>query len=185
MLDSTLLFGGGRREWWGEVTFSLGIGQIRDIMLGEGAVTHCSAMACRTDWCVFQEKLLSMMDMVHDGFGFMLAFGDLAWVPFTFTCQSYYLASHPSDLCVFWIVPIILMNSKVLLLAEYVYNRKAMLKGEMFRFNARSSAILTVVGYYIFRKANSQKFAFRRNPYDPALSRKYFPLFCTFLPKPS
>lgn len=84
-----------------------------------------------------EEKLLSMMDMVHDGFGFMLAFGDLAWVPFTFTCQSYYLASHPSDLCVFWIVPIILMN---------------------------------MVGYYIFRKANSQKFAFRRNPYDPALS---------------
>ncbi|XP_036437191.1 delta(14)-sterol reductase LBR [Colossoma macropomum] len=84
-----------------------------------------------------EEKLLTMMDIVYDGFGFMLAFGDLAWVPFTFTCQAYYLASHPSDLSVFWIVAIIIMN---------------------------------VVGYYIFRKANSQKFAFRRNPSDPALS---------------
>ncbi|KAK3542596.1 hypothetical protein QTP86_031303 [Hemibagrus guttatus] len=84
-----------------------------------------------------EEKLLSMMDIVHDGFGFMLAFGDLAWVPFTFTCQSYYLASHPSDLCVFWIIAIILMNA---------------------------------IGYYIFRKANSQKFAFIRNPSDPTLS---------------
>ncbi|KAL7887947.1 hypothetical protein AOLI_G00029210 [Acnodon oligacanthus] len=84
-----------------------------------------------------EEKLLTMMDIVHDGFGFMLAFGDLAWVPFTFTCQAYYLAGHPSDLSVFWIVAIVIMN---------------------------------VVGYYIFRKANSQKFAFRRNPSDPALS---------------
>uniref|UniRef100_W5KSB9 Delta(14)-sterol reductase LBR n=1 Tax=Astyanax mexicanus TaxID=7994 RepID=W5KSB9_ASTMX len=84
-----------------------------------------------------EEKLLTMMDIVHDGFGFMLAFGDLAWVPFTFTCQAYYLVSHTSDLSVFWIVAIIIMN---------------------------------VVGYYIFRQANSQKFAFRRNPSDPALS---------------
>uniref|UniRef100_A0AAY5EFN6 Delta(14)-sterol reductase n=1 Tax=Electrophorus electricus TaxID=8005 RepID=A0AAY5EFN6_ELEEL len=84
-----------------------------------------------------EEKLLTMMDIVYDGFGFMLAFGDLAWVPFTFTCQSYYLVNHPSDLSVFWIVAIILLNA---------------------------------IGYYIFRKANSEKFAFRRNPYDPALS---------------
>lgn len=55
------------------------------------------------------------MNIVYDGFGFMLAFGDLAWVPFTLTCQSYYLASHPSDLSVFWIVAIILMNGKLVL----------------------------------------------------------------------
>ncbi|XP_072552076.1 delta(14)-sterol reductase LBR [Salminus brasiliensis] len=84
-----------------------------------------------------EEKLLTMMDIVHDGFGFMLAFGDLAWVPFTFTCQAYYLVNHSNDLSVFWVVAIIVMN---------------------------------VVGYYIYRKANSQKFAFRRNPYDPTLS---------------
>ncbi|KAM9443689.1 delta(14)-sterol reductase LBR isoform 1-T2 [Clarias gariepinus] len=84
-----------------------------------------------------EEKLLTMMDIVHDGFGFMLAFGDLAWVPFTFTCQSYYLVSHPSDLSVFWIVAIILLYA---------------------------------IGYYVFRKANSEKFAFRKNPADPALS---------------
>lgn len=84
-----------------------------------------------------EEKLLTMMDIVYDGFGFMLAFGDLAFVPFTFTCQAYYLVSHPNDLSVFWIVTLITMNG---------------------------------VGYYIFRKANSQKFAFRKNPSDPAVS---------------
>ena len=34
------------------------------------------------------------MDIVHDGFGFMLAFGDLAWVPFTYTLQARYLVDH-------------------------------------------------------------------------------------------
>ncbi|XP_043076474.1 delta(14)-sterol reductase LBR [Puntigrus tetrazona] len=84
-----------------------------------------------------EEKLLTMMDIVYDGFGFMLTFGDLAFVPFTFTCQAYYLVSHPNELSVFWIITLITMNG---------------------------------VGYYIFRKANSQKFAFRKNPSDPALS---------------
>ncbi|XP_059354430.1 delta(14)-sterol reductase LBR isoform X2 [Carassius carassius] len=84
-----------------------------------------------------EEKLLTMIDIVYDGFGFMLTFGDLAFVPFTFTCQAYYLVSHPSELSVFWIITLITMNG---------------------------------VGYYIFRKANSQKFAFRKNPSDPAVS---------------
>uniref|UniRef100_A0A673G6B5 Delta(14)-sterol reductase LBR n=1 Tax=Sinocyclocheilus rhinocerous TaxID=307959 RepID=A0A673G6B5_9TELE len=84
-----------------------------------------------------EEKLLTMMDIVYDGFGFMLTFGDLAFVPFTFTCQAYYLVSHPNELSAFWIITLITMNG---------------------------------VGYYIFRKANSQKFAFRKNPSDPAVS---------------
>uniref|UniRef100_A0A8C1D4Y4 Delta(14)-sterol reductase n=1 Tax=Cyprinus carpio carpio TaxID=630221 RepID=A0A8C1D4Y4_CYPCA len=84
-----------------------------------------------------EEKLLTMMDIVYDGFGFMLTFGDLAFVPFTFTCQAYYLVSHPNELSAFWIITLIIMNG---------------------------------VGYYIFRKANSQKFAFRKNPSDPAVS---------------
>uniref|UniRef100_A0A8C1D554 Delta(14)-sterol reductase LBR n=1 Tax=Cyprinus carpio carpio TaxID=630221 RepID=A0A8C1D554_CYPCA len=84
-----------------------------------------------------EEKLLTMMDIVYDGFGFMLTFGDLAFVPFTFTCQAYYLVSHPNELSLFWIITLITMNG---------------------------------VGYYIFRKANSQKFTFRKNPSDPAVS---------------
>lgn len=55
-----------------------------------------------------------MMDIVYDGFGFMLTFGDLAFVPFTFTCQAYYLVSHPNDLSVFWITTLIAMNGQSL-----------------------------------------------------------------------
>lgn len=38
------------------------------------------------------------MDITSDGFGFMLAFGDLAWVPFTYTLQARYLVDHPQVL---------------------------------------------------------------------------------------
>ena len=35
--------------------------------------------------------ILTTMDIINDGFGFMLAFGDLAWVPFTYSLQARYL----------------------------------------------------------------------------------------------
>jgi delta14-sterol reductase len=38
------------------------------------------------------------MDIVTDGFGFMLSIGDLCWVPFTYTLQARYLAFHPTEL---------------------------------------------------------------------------------------
>lgn len=38
------------------------------------------------------------MDITHDGFGFMLAFGDLAWVPFTYSLQAQFLLYHPQPL---------------------------------------------------------------------------------------
>lgn len=37
------------------------------------------------------------MDIIHDGFGFMLAFGDLVWVPFVYSLQAFYLVGHPNE----------------------------------------------------------------------------------------
>lgn len=48
--------------------------------------------------CTFQEALLTTMDIIHDGFGFMLAFGDLVWVPFIYSFQAFYLVAHPNEL---------------------------------------------------------------------------------------
>jgi hypothetical protein len=46
-----------------------------------------------------QPALLTTMDVVVEGFGFMLAFGDLAWVPGTYTTQARYLVDYP-QVCV-------------------------------------------------------------------------------------
>lgn len=37
-------------------------------------------------------------DITTDGFGFMLAVGDLLWVPFTYSTTARYLALHPVDI---------------------------------------------------------------------------------------
>lgn len=50
------------------------------------------------DGVMNEEGLLSMMDIVTDGFGFMLVFGDLAWVPMAYLLQARYLVVEPIHL---------------------------------------------------------------------------------------
>ncbi|KAJ3204499.1 hypothetical protein HDU82_005797 [Entophlyctis luteolus] len=45
-----------------------------------------------------EPAILTTMDITTDGFGFMLCFGDLVWVPFTYSLQSKYLSMSPVDL---------------------------------------------------------------------------------------
>lgn len=88
------------------------------------------------DALYYERAILTTMDITTDGFGFMLAFGDLAWVPFTYTLQARYLVENSPSLSVVSCVLICLLN---------------------------------FTGYYIFRSANSQKDAFRRNPRSSAM----------------
>ncbi|XP_047610623.1 delta(14)-sterol reductase LBR isoform X2 [Phacochoerus africanus] len=84
-----------------------------------------------------EEALLTTMDITHDGFGFMLAFGDLVWVPFIYSFQAFYLVAHPNELS--WPAASLIVALKL-------------------------------CGFIIFRCANSQKNAFRKNPNDPKLA---------------
>ncbi|RDW83252.1 Delta(14)-sterol reductase-like protein [Coleophoma crateriformis] len=45
-----------------------------------------------------ENAILTTMDITADGFGFMLAFGDLVWVPFIYSLQARYLAVYPLSL---------------------------------------------------------------------------------------
>jgi len=48
---------------------------------------------------LYNEKaILTTMDITTDGFGFMLVFGDLAWVPFMYSIQARYLVYHDPHL---------------------------------------------------------------------------------------
>ncbi|KAJ8384599.1 hypothetical protein AAFF_G00200360 [Aldrovandia affinis] len=57
-----------------------------------------------------EEAVLTTMDIVHDGFGFMLAFGDLAWVPFTYSLQANFLVVHPNSLSIMGAAAIVTLN---------------------------------------------------------------------------
>jgi len=51
-----------------------------------------------------EQAILTTMDITTDGFGFMLAFGDLAWVPFTYSLQARFLVEHSPNLPdAFWV----------------------------------------------------------------------------------
>ncbi|KAI9209915.1 ergosterol biosynthesis ERG4/ERG24 [Polychytrium aggregatum] len=50
------------------------------------------------DALINEEAILTTMDIIQDGFGFMLTYGDLVWVPFVYTLQARYLTLYPIDL---------------------------------------------------------------------------------------
>lgn len=55
--------------------------------------------------------MLTTMDITTDGFGFMLAVGDFAWVPFSYSLQARYLVFTPLALGRTRAVLIFLFNS--------------------------------------------------------------------------
>ncbi|MCA9577767.1 MAG: DUF1295 domain-containing protein [Sandaracinaceae bacterium] len=50
------------------------------------------------DYFVNEPAILTTMDIKHENFGFMLCFGDLAWVPMTYSLQAHYLIDRVHDL---------------------------------------------------------------------------------------
>jgi hypothetical protein len=58
----------------------------------------------------------------------MLAFGDLAWVPFTYSLQARYLALYPLELSIAFATVVVLMNA----LGLYIF-RSSNSEKNMFR----------------------------------------------------
>jgi protein-S-isoprenylcysteine O-methyltransferase Ste14 len=50
------------------------------------------------DALYMEPAILTTIDIIADGFGMMLSFGDLVWVPFTYSIQTRYLSVYPVDL---------------------------------------------------------------------------------------
>ena len=50
------------------------------------------------------------MDITTDGFGFMLAVGDLMWVPFVYSLQTRYLVFNQIELGPIWTAVIVVVN---------------------------------------------------------------------------
>lgn len=46
------------------------------------------------DYFWHEPAILTTWDIKHEKFGWMLVWGDLVWVPFTYTLQAYYLVNH-------------------------------------------------------------------------------------------
>lgn len=84
------------------------------------------------DGVLNEEGLLTMVDITTDGFGFMLIFGDLNFVPFTYALQARYLS-----------------------LLDPAKTKLGMIQLSILVITAST-------GYYIFHASNRQKSAFKQ-----------------------
>lgn len=62
------------------------------------------------DFYWFEEAMLSTWDINYENYGFMLAFGFIVWMPFTFSLQAQYLVYRTPELATWAIAPIALLN---------------------------------------------------------------------------
>ncbi|KAF9732165.1 Delta(14)-sterol reductase [Paraphaeosphaeria minitans] len=75
--------------------------------------------------CYYMEPaMLTTIDIISDGFGLMLSFGDLVWVPFTYSLQARYLATYPVELGIKGLVPIFTVQAVGYYIFRSVNNEK-------------------------------------------------------------
>jgi len=86
---------------------------------------------------VYQEKaILTTMDITTDGFGFMLIFGDLTWVPFTYNHPTKYLVNNDPQLSFTVLVLIVLLY-----VSGYTIFRLSNLQKNIFRTNPQDGRV--------------------------------------------
>jgi delta14-sterol reductase/lamin-B receptor len=86
---------------------------------------------------LYQERaILTTMDITTDGCGYMLIFGDLVWVPYTYSLQSRYLVDHDPYLSWYTLLCIVLVN-----IFGYCIFRGANGQKDTFRRNPESSEV--------------------------------------------
>lgn len=101
-----------------------------------GTVSPAMGLVCAfqmlyvVDALWFEPAILTTMDVTTDGFGFMLAFGDLVWVPFTYSLQARYILEHPKALTTSFLVLILVIKA-----AGYAVFRGSNLQKNYFRNN--------------------------------------------------
>ena len=88
------------------------------------------------DALYMESAILTTIDITTDGFGFMLAFGDLVWVPFIYSLQAKYLSVHPVNLG----LPYILMILAVQGTGYYIF-RASNSEKNRFRTNPKDPSV--------------------------------------------
>jgi Delta14-sterol reductase len=79
-----------------------------------------------------EEAILTTWDIQHENFGWMLCWGDLVWVPFTYSLQAHYLIHNMHELSTPAAIGIVALN-----LLGYIIFRGANIQKHRFRKNPR------------------------------------------------
>ncbi|MDB4989921.1 MAG: Delta14-sterol reductase, partial [Myxococcaceae bacterium] len=85
---------------WVLIDFSFAAAQAEK----HGSISNTMLLVCAfqllyvADYFVMEDAILTTWDIRHEPFGFMLCWGCLVWIPFTFSLQALYLVDHPLEL---------------------------------------------------------------------------------------
>lgn len=88
------------------------------------------------DALYMEKAILTTMDITTDGFGYMLAFGDLSWVPFIYSLQARYLVDRDPELSLGAIGLIVALQS----LGFFIF-RSANSQKDAFRTNPLGDSV--------------------------------------------
>ncbi len=81
-----------------------------------GSISNAMILVCFcqilyvADYFYFEDAILTTWDIKHEGFGFILAWGCLVWIPFAYALQPLYLVLHPEPLPAWGFASILLLN---------------------------------------------------------------------------
>ncbi|KAL7627188.1 erg24, C-14 sterol reductase [Parahypoxylon ruwenzoriense] len=101
------------------------------------------------DGIFMEPAILTTIDITNDGFGFMLSFGDVVWVPFIYTQQTKYLSTYPVTLG--WLG---IAGTFVILLTGFAIFRLSNLQKNIFRTNPNDPRVAHIK--YIETKTGSR-----------------------------
>ncbi len=101
------------------------------------------------DALVSESSILTTMDITTDGFGYMLVFGDLCWVPFTYGTQARYLVDRPTHMS----APLVALTVALKLCGLYVFRSSNSQKDE---FRTRPHSAFTRSARYLQTSSGSR-----------------------------
>ncbi|TGZ85666.1 ERG4/ERG24 ergosterol biosynthesis protein [Ascodesmis nigricans] len=96
-----------------------------------------------------EPAVLTTMDVIDDGFGYMLSFGDLCWLPMNYSLQARYLGMHPFVLGPWGIAGVLAVQA-----SGYVIFRGANGQKNRFRTNPDAPEVKHIK--YITTKSGSR-----------------------------
>jgi protein-S-isoprenylcysteine O-methyltransferase Ste14 len=114
-----LSFAAKQHEWYGAVTTPM-------------ILVNAFQFLYIADYYYHEEAILTTWDIKHETFGWMLCWGSLVWVPFTYTLQAHYLIHHTHGLSAAAAAAVVALN-----VLGYVIFRGANLQKHKFRKNGK------------------------------------------------
>lgn len=111
---------------WTLINASFAAAQLRkhEVITNSMALVNVLQAVYVLDFFIHEEWYLRTIDIAHDHFGYMLAFGDSVWLPFMYTLQARYLVENPVVLSQFQVWSIFALGLGGYLIFRLANNQK-------------------------------------------------------------